>query len=176
MQPDLSIQKLDQMDRAIIALKQQFPTTEYYHETLVISEEEAHEISQIIAAEPPGPSNLPHLRSHHSQDLEGNVDLDFSSTDITDQDTENEDDNESVYSTTSHPSITRNLGPLRKKLAKYILKSIPITTRLLKTLLRSEDIFLQNIEPLRRLLNNQQMAEDLDPYRVRDMLYLMDYS
>ena len=59
MQPDMSTQKLDQIDRAIIALTQQFPTTEYYNETLVISEEEAHEISQMIAEEQLGPSNLP---------------------------------------------------------------------------------------------------------------------
>ena len=141
----MSTQKLDQMDRAIIALTQQFPTTEYYHETLVISEEEAHEISQIIAAETPGPSNLPHLESHHSQELEGNIDQDFPSTNDTDKDTDTAGDNESVYSSTPHPSITRNLGPIRKRLAKYILKSIPITTRLVKTLLRSDDTFLQNI-------------------------------
>ena len=46
----------------------------------------------------------------------------------------------------------------------------------MKTLLRSEDTFLQNIEPIRRLLNSQQTPEDLDPYRIRDMLQLMDYS
>ena len=165
MQQDMSTQKLNQMDRAIIAITQQFPTTEYYHETLVVSEEEAHKISQIIAAETPGPSNLPHPESHHSQEHEGNIDQDLPSTNNTDEDTDTEDDNESVYSTTSHPSITRNLGPIRKRLAKYILKSVPITTRLVKTLLRSEETFLQNIDPIRRLLNTQPPTpEDLDPY------------
>ena len=36
MQPDISTQKLDQMNRAIIALRQQFPNTDYYNETLVM--------------------------------------------------------------------------------------------------------------------------------------------
>ena len=47
----------------------------------------------------------------------------------------------------------------------------------MKTLLISEDTFLQNIEPIRRLLNSQPPTPDfLYPYRIRDMLQLMDYS
>ena len=65
----------------------------------------------------------------------------------TDEDNDGDGDDDSVYSTTSHPSTTRTLDPIRKKLAKYILRLTPITTRLIK-----------NIDPIRKLLNNQRQS------------------
>ena len=51
-----------------------------------------------------------------------------------------------------------------------ILRLIPITTRVVKRLLQHEEIFLQNIEPMRKLLQNQnQNPQPTDPNRLRDM-------
>merc|ERR1712030_131013 len=44
------------------------------------------------------------------------------------------------------------------------LRLIPITTRVVKRLLQHEEIFLQNIEPMRKLLQNQnQNTKPTDP-------------
>ena len=77
MQQDMFTQKLNQMDRAIVAITQQFPNTEYYHETLVISEEEANKISQIIATENPEPRNMPNAGPQQDQEDRANIDQDL---------------------------------------------------------------------------------------------------
>ena len=84
IQPFISTQKPDQINRAMIALTQQFPNTEYFNETLVITEEEANEISQLIATDQTGTSHFRHLGSHHSQDFAGNINIDLPSTENTD--------------------------------------------------------------------------------------------
>ena len=98
IQPDISTQKPDQINRAIIALTQQFPNTDYFNETLVITEEEANEISQLIATDQTGPSHFRHQGSQHSQHSDDNINIDLPSTGNSDQDSDNE--NESTYSTT----------------------------------------------------------------------------
>ena len=62
------------MDQAIAAITQQFPTTEYHHETLFISEDEAIEITDIIANENPGPRTITKAESQHDQEDQANID------------------------------------------------------------------------------------------------------
>merc|ERR1712030_233805 len=58
---------------------------------------------------------------------------------------------------------------MNQKLNQIILRLIPITTSLVKRLLQHEEIFLQNIEPTRKLLQNQnQNPQPTDPNRLRD--------
>merc|ERR1712208_15963 len=95
----------------------------------------------------------------------------------TNENTDEAYNNDSGYLTTSNSSTTSNLDTIRKRLTKYALRFTPIQTRLVKRLIEKEEIYLQNTESLRTIIDNKTPTlEDLDPYRITDLLQLMDYS